>query len=344
MVRCFGDNNNKQLGIGSGSGTASPTTPNGLSSVPVRSVAGGGRHTCAAPVSGGVLCWGENNNKQSTGLPSDGVSQADPGSVAGLTGEFVQVVGGDKHSCAVGRSGEVVCWGQNDSGECGVGVTGSIQAPGQVVGLASTVTKISSSFRHTCAVLGNGSVQCWGLNSQYPLGTGDFAIRTTATTPSNLRSGVSVVDVATGNDHTCLVYQDGMVQCVGQNDSGQMGQGTTSLSQITFVTVPLSAATAVAAGDDFTCAIVNLQTGVSCWGKGTSGQLGHGQFANSPSPVAVQGLSGTIVGIAAGENFACALNSDGAVRCWGDNATKQLGSNGGSSAVAVLIGGLNLNS
>jgi alpha-tubulin suppressor-like RCC1 family protein len=277
-------------------------------------------------------------------VDGDGINTADPAAVANVTGEFVQVVGGDRHTCAVRRSGGVVCWGQNNSGECGVGSTSTIQAPTAVAGLASTVTKISASFRHTCAVLGNGSVQCWGLNSQYPLGTGDFAIRSTATTPSNLRAGVSVVDVATGSDHTCLVYQDGMVQCVGQNEVGQMGQGTTSLSQITFVTVPLSAATAIAAGDDFTCAVVNLQTGVSCWGKGTSGQLGNGQFANSASPVVVQGLSGTIVSIAAGEKSACAVSSDGAVRCWGDNTSRQLGSTAGSSAIAVLVDGLNLNS
>jgi len=344
VVRSFGDNNFKQLGIGSGPSQSTPVSPTGLASINMKAAAGGGRHACAAPVAGQVYCWGNNSNAQATGDPSTVLNQADPVAVMGVTGEYVQVVAGDSHSCAVQKSGGVICWGGNNSGECGNGSTSTKAAATTVAGLTISVTKIATFRRHTCAVLGNGSVQCWGLNSYGQLGTGDYNQRSTATTPNSLRAGVSVVDVAAGNDHNCALYQDGVVQCIGQNDTGQIGQGVNTHSYTVYTTVPLGAASAISAGNDFTCAIYNSQSGVACWGEGSAGQLGNGAFADSSSPVAVVGLSGTIVGITAGDTFACALNSAGAVYCWGSNASRQLGNNGGSSSTAVVVSGLNLNS
>jgi alpha-tubulin suppressor-like RCC1 family protein len=343
-VRCIGGNSFGQIGIGASPSTVTtPAVPTGLTGISFSSIDAGGGHTCAAGATSGYFCWGFNTTRQL----GDGttVPKSTPISVTGLSGQFVQAVTADGHSCAVQAQGSVVCWGQNSSGESGTGTTSTTVAPTSVVGLATTVTRIAASSRHTCAVLGNGSVQCWGLNSQGPLGMGgvDFTQRSQATTPNNLRANVSIIDVATGHDHTCLLYRDGIVQCVGQNDVGQMGIGSSSNREMTFVSAQVSGVSAIAAGDDFTCAIVSNGSGVSCWGKGTSGQLGNGASSNSSAPVSVTGLTGTITGITAGEKYACALIDNNTVKCWGDNANSQYGVNGSSSAVAVEIPGLQLN-
>ena len=344
LLRCFGDNSFGQLGLGeTPSNSASPVAPVGLGATSFASVGSGNGHTCAAPLSGGVVCWGSNLNTQL----GDGtvVTTKTPLVVPNLNGQFVQAAAGNRHSCAVLADGSVVCWGQNNSGESGNGIFSTTAAPGNVQGLATSVTKISTFSRHTCAVLGNGGVQCWGLNAQGQLGLGgnNFNPSSSAISPNNLRPGISIVDVAPGADHTCVLYVDGVVQCVGQNDVGQMGIGSLSNQQMVFASVPLPGVNAIAAGDDFTCAVVNNRSGVSCWGKGLNGQLGNGANSNSSSPVSVQGLSGVITDLEVGERFACAVSDDTTVRCWGDNSSRQLGSTAGSSAVAVEVAGLLLN-
>jgi alpha-tubulin suppressor-like RCC1 family protein len=345
VVRCYGDNSFLQAGVGQGvSIQPTPIIPVGLSSLNFTSIDAGARHSCASAVTGGIYCWGFNTNSQVTG--DGGVANVPlPALVVPATGSFVQVVGGDRHTCAVQPSGSVVCWGQNNSGECGNGSIGTIATPLNVQGLSTTVTKIATFSRHTCAVLGNGGVQCWGLNSQGQLGFGgsNFNIAQQATAPNGLRSNISIIDVAPGSDHTCVLYLDGVVQCVGQNDLGQVGNGTTSNQQMSWATTAVSNASAIASGEDFSCAIVNNRTAVSCWGKGISGQLGNGAFANSTSPVSVQGLTGSISTISAGRAFACAANDSGSVFCWGDNNSNQFGFTSSAQATAVEVVGLNLN-
>jgi alpha-tubulin suppressor-like RCC1 family protein len=116
--------------------------------------------------------------------------------------------------------------------------------------------------------------------------------------------------------------------CWGYNEYGQVGDGTTTQRNAPVAVSGLNNAVAIASGLLHSCALLADGT-VRCWGLNTVGQLGNDQEATappygSPTPVQVVGISNA-VGLAAGGHATCALLADGRARCWGSNATGQLG-------------------
>jgi alpha-tubulin suppressor-like RCC1 family protein len=171
-----------------------------------------------------------------------------------------------------------------------VGVAAAVSASSG--GPLNNVMAVAAGEEHTCALLSDGTVRCWGRNYYGQLGDGTTTDRSTPATVSGL-SGATAV--AAGYSHTCALLGDGTVRCWGANYSGQLGDGTTT-SRHTPVTVslPLSA-TAVAAGGNHTCALLGDGT-VRCWGSNFFGQLGDGTTDNSRTPVTVSlPLSATAV-------------------------------------------------
>jgi alpha-tubulin suppressor-like RCC1 family protein len=125
--------------------------------------------------------------------------------------------------------------------------------------------------------------------------------------------------------HTCAITSGGALQCWGQNDYGQLGDGTTThrLSPVT-VSGLSSGVVAVGVGDFHTCAVT--QGGALwCWGRNDSSQLGDGTWTGRLTPVPVSGLRGGVVGVAGGWGHTCAVTSAGAALCWGENWSGQLG-------------------
>jgi len=157
-----------------------------------------------------------------------------------------------------------------------------------------------------------------------------------ACNPGYLKSGSAcqrAVAVSAGYEHTCALTADGRVKCWGSNDSGQLGNGSTENSSGTPVDVALpGSAQGIVAGYDHSCAVVS--GAVYCWGDNTFGELGDGTTNSSPTPVAVSALTADVVGLGAGGGIrngttsfghTCALHAAGALSCWGDNASGQLG-------------------
>ncbi|HTP51456.1 MAG TPA: hypothetical protein VMK42_12215 [Anaeromyxobacteraceae bacterium] len=151
--------------------------------------------------------------------------------------------------------------------------------------------------------------------------------------PGFLRSGSScarAIAVSAGFVHTCALTADGSVKCWGANDAGQLGNGTASDSLAPVdVTLP-GRATILAAGYEHTCAVVGGV--VYCWGDNTFGEIGDGTTTTRLSPVPVTGLPPTVAlgaggGILAHTSFGhtCAVDGQGAVKCWGANGSGQLG-------------------
>lgn len=133
--------------------------------------------------------------------------------------------------------------------------------------------------------------------------------------------------VEAGENHTCAINNAGGVQCWGRNESGRLGDGTTTERSTPVAVIGLSSGVvAIAAGTTHTCALT-MTGAVYCWGSNSSGRLGDGTTTNRPTPVAVSGLNSNVVAIAAGEDHTCAVTSAGGAYCWGSNTYGQLGDN-----------------
>jgi alpha-tubulin suppressor-like RCC1 family protein len=218
--------------------------------------------------------------------------------------------------------------------------------PVDVRGLSGEVAAIAMGSGHTCVLTSSGGVKCWGDDSSGELGQGTIELadgsRMDSVIPVDvigLSSGVTAI--AAGSTHTCALTSSGGVKCWGDNGSGELGNGTTTLSNIPVDVTGLSSGVmAIAAGSNYTCALTSSGE-VKCWGQNDYGQLGDGTTTNSSIPVDVIGLTNGIVAITAGGSHGCALTSSGEVKCWGWNSNGQLGNQSDTdSSVPVKIIGL----
>jgi alpha-tubulin suppressor-like RCC1 family protein len=243
--------------------------------------------------------------------------------LTGTVGGAESIAAGGWHTCALTSGGEVRCWGNNYNGQLGDATRAERHAPVAVFGLQSTVQAITAGRVHTCALTSGGGVECWGWNEFGRLGDGTTKTRDTPVAVSGLQSGVQ--SIAAGWRHTCAVTSAGMVRCWGWNESGQLGDGTTT-ARLTPVPVSglSSGVQALTGGYRHTCALTS-GGGVECWGGNAHGQLGDGTTNDHSTPVAVTGLQSGVEAIAAGVEHTCALTSGGVVECWGRNSEGALG-------------------
>jgi alpha-tubulin suppressor-like RCC1 family protein len=199
------------------------------------------------------------------------------------------------------------------------GPAGPAGQPGGVVHAA-----IASGAQHSCALTPAGGVLCWGDNKFGQLGNGATVANSSIPVKvTGLDTGV--VSISAGSYHTCAVTSAGAVLCWGENNIGQLGNGTTTDSATPVAVPTLSAGiVAVATGYGHSCAL-NSEGGVLCWGDNTFGQLGTGNTTDSPTPAAVTGLAGGVASISAGFAHTCAVTTGGGAMCWGLNNMGQLG-------------------
>jgi len=284
-------------------------------------VALGWIHTCALTEAGGVMCWGFNaHNELGDGTRVD---RWRPVGVSGLGGGIRAIATGARHGCALTGDGRLKCWGYNYYGQLGDGTNVNRSAAVGVSGLAGGVSAVSTGAFHTCALTSGGSVECWGDNSRGQLGDGTVHERWTRAVVSGLAGGV--IAVAAGDSHSCAIVPKGGVRCWGENQYGQLGDGTT-LRRLTPVDVHGldSSVTALALGGRQSCALIAAGE-VKCWGGNIFGQLGDGTTRRRLTPVDVTGLTGGVTAIAAGDAHTCALMRTGGMKCWGYNDWAQLG-------------------
>jgi alpha-tubulin suppressor-like RCC1 family protein len=186
------------------------------------------------------------------------------------------------------------------------------------------VLQVAAGEMHSCAKKPEGTVKCWGDDSQGQTGTGGaVADAGVIVSPAAVEGVTDAVDIAAGRSHTCVARKSGKISCWGFNLDGQLGNGGTDKSSTPVDVQSIDNAFLVAAGGSFSCAVRGSGT-VACWGNNGHGQLGNGSTSPSLTPVVVQGLSG-VIAIAAGQSHACAAKSDGKVFCWGEGVNGQLG-------------------
>jgi alpha-tubulin suppressor-like RCC1 family protein len=279
-----------------------------------------------------IKCWGQNNYGQlGDGSKTNSLTLVAVKSTSyNATSNSYEVISnansiaaGLYHFCASLSDNTMKCWGYNNKGQLGT-LTASANKATAVyqISSAASVPEANGGF-HSCALLTDNSVKCWGQNQSGKLGNG-------STTDSNYPVTVSGISNATrisvGQSHTCAVLSDNTIKCWGGNGYGQLGDGTTT-NRPTPVTVSgISSATRVSGGTQHTCAVLSDNT-IKCWGYNNYGQLGDGTTTQRNTPVAVSGISNATEVISRGDHT-CALLSDKTMKCWGHNTYGVLGDGG----------------
>ena len=330
-------------------------------------IAAGQYHSCVLLEDGRVKCWGLNDLGQlgqgDTQERGRGASEMG-GALAAveLGARAVAIAAGADHTCALLEHGKVKCWGANDWGQLGLGDvihrgTGAENDPGMGdalpevdLGANHRAQAITAGITHTCALLDNGEVKCWGGNSRGQLGQGDQLPRGDGTPKDSgmgdallpVQLGESALRLTAGAHHTCAVLESGHVKCWGEGGFGQLGRGervNVGTGQADDPGMGLSlhhlslgaSAVDVTAGYNHTCALLQ-HGGVKCWGRNHWGQLGQGDTLDrdggDPPLYILEPLVFPVAAVAVTASngyHSCARFEDGTVRCWGLNKYGQLG-------------------
>ncbi len=259
----------------------------GLTSI-VR-VAAGYDHACALQSGGTVHCWGANGS----GQLGDGttLARSTPAPVSGVS-DAVEIVVGRFFSCARRAGGGVVCWGWNVGGQVGDGTFTERHLPTPVTGLVDAVSIASGpAAGHVCARRATGQVVCWGDNSFGELGAVTVpSDRSSSPVAADVGGYTDIVQVATGESHTCVVRSGGSVICWGRDSyGGELGDGLTVDRRSPGPVSSVAGVTWLVAGSDHTCGLEPAGV-VACWGWNGMGQLGDGTNTDRYMAVTVHGL------------------------------------------------------
>ena len=345
-VSCWGYNGAGRLGngqIGEEGSSAVPRQVAGVTDAVSLSV--GFAYACVIHEGGNVSCWGRNwsgqlgNGIHSNDEPDDTVNSAVPVPVKNLSGA-IEISAGYAHACALLKNGAISCWGKNENGQLGNGrfFHGRTTATRVDVVNIADADAVAAGDNHTCALREDGTVSCWGNNSYGQLGSGTPEAEPDTAEPTSVAGIAGAAAIATSENHTCAVMENGAVRCWGNNSSGQLGNGRSGINRddrsentaIPVAVIGIDDATEIATGWDHTCALVEDST-VSCWGSNSFGQLGDGTNRSNSAPVKTADISDAIA-ITAGWDHACALSRNGSVFCWGNNLDGQLGNGANSSS------------
>jgi len=385
-LKCWGENTYGQLGLrdavrrGHDIGTMAadlPTVSLGIGRT-AKSLAAGREHTCAILDNGQLKCWGDDSRRRRSDRPPIltgqlGVGNASHhGDALGHMGESLPAVqlgtgqkatlvaAGEHHNCAVLDSGAIKCWGMNGQGQLGLETfinRGSYQEgmgdalPSVDLGSGRSAKMVTAGKDHTCALLDNGHLKCWGDSERGQVGLGDK--RTRGNEPLTMGDNLPAVELGRNASamylgtccgmHTCAIMNKGKVKCWGENDQGQLGLGDKNPrgyrggqmgDALPFVDLGKGrTAKSVATGAEHTCALLDNGQ-VKCWGHNNHGQLGLGDTQNRAQavdqmgdslPAVDLGTGRTALFLAVGYYHNYALLDNGQFKSWGYNGQGQLG-------------------
>lgn len=357
-VRCWGQNFNSELGRGSSSELEFiPADVLGLPTTgAARSVTAGSNGSCAEWDDGRVFCWGANNlgefatgdisassqarlavqgrtdlrglklsMQHMCGLDTDDALQcwgrADNGQL-GTTATTdvllpqrigselsIDVAPGNQMTCSLAPGGQVRCWGSDARGSVSTGLKLQL-TPADVVGLPRQVDLSSRSIDFACGLDALGKVRCWGTLNE--------TLRTTSDLP--IAFSTTALAISAGTGHLCALLEGGVIECLGSNGSGELGDGGTvgvgSDTPLRVGGLP-EVPVAISAGAQHSCALL-ADRRVACWGEGSLRQLGVdlGSEFYSTTPQ-VQTAFSDVVEVGAGQYHTCARREDGSIWCWG---------------------------
>jgi alpha-tubulin suppressor-like RCC1 family protein len=295
-----------------------------------------------------VMSWGSgsfgqlgNNKNIDSREPTDVMTR---GVLFGKT--IANVSSGSNHTIALCSDGTLAAWGDNTWGQLGdlsapiyLAVPAAVTTAGTPIE-GKTITAVSAGGVHNLVLCSDGMLAAWGNN-----GTTNSRVPAAVTTTGTPLAGKTVIAIAAGDSHSLVLCSDGTLAAMGDNTNGQLGDNTTSSSQVpvavTTAGTPLAGktVTAIAAGGSHNLVLCSDGT-LAAWGYG--GTLGNNSTVDSLVPVAVTTagtpLAGkTVTAITAGGGFSLALCSDGTLAAWGDNTWGQLGNNSTANSLVPAV-------
>jgi alpha-tubulin suppressor-like RCC1 family protein len=294
-AKCWGWNNYYQLGDGGELGVSQPnqlTPVNVLNITTATSITAGEDFSCALLFGGTIQCWGKGEYGQLGNGTNDTVTS--PVTVSNIT-NAIDFEAYTLNACAIIDNGSVNCWGYGGYGQLGDGVvvmTNGLAYKTNTPVAVSNITNasnISMGHYHACALLDNGSVNCWGKGELGQLGNGTTST-SAVNTPVYVSDISTAISISAGYAHTCAILSGGTIKCWGGGAGGELGNGSTS-NQSTPVSVSnVDNAVAISSGRSHTCALLSDRS-IKCWGSGSAG-LGNGSNSSSSTPVFVNGFGG----------------------------------------------------
>lgn len=206
-VKCWGNNQRGQLGNGTVADAAAPVDVGGIKGA--KAIAAGGNHSCAVDADGGVLCWGT--------FVTGAEPIVNPARVPGLAGNITSLAAGANFACALFADGTVSCWWGNKSAVAGAAAPAPPFTAPEIIKLGGQAQSIAAGYAHTCALLTDGSIRCWGNNREGQLGNGQAVNSAAPVVAKNLTDATSIT---AGMAHTCAVLADKTAQCWGTDSYG----------------------------------------------------------------------------------------------------------------------------
>ncbi len=313
-VRCWGINTSHLLGNSQVPEEGSTTPVVATSLVNVEHVEAGTWNNCVVYRDGGAHCWGYDGQEDDWNI-SSGVDFHPEGVL------LADVQPSVDHTCSLSTTDGVYCWGSGEDGRLGQSTPLYDQSEPSGVRFATshtgTATAIGIGTAFGCMLMDEQTVWCWGDNSTGACGTGsglDEEVNVTQVTAID-----DAVAIAVGSWHACVLHADSTVSCWGNNETGQLGDGTRDDQPTPTTVLGLTGVTQLSAGGDVTCAVM-LDKTVQCWGKLPGVYTGEYEL----NPVPIDGLENVEV-LSCGSSHCCVVESDGSAWCWGLNGDGQLG-------------------
>lgn len=313
------------------------TTPTLLNVGRAKQVSQGESYGCIIRDGGGsIVCWGKNTSNQ-LGLADTDLDYADI-SIANVA----SIAAGQFNTCVVaGADGKVFCWGTAGSGILGSSTTSlPYDASTSIAGISdATDVKLGTTF--ACALTKAGKVYCWGS---------DGGTKYAPELVRDLAGGQAVLDqvvaLSTGIGHACALRKDDSLVCWGANDTGQLGNGsTTKIARNRYITVDVDGEpiSTFVCGGAHTCAVTTSGV-LYCWGANNQAQLGTATASYQPSAWPLKNdVLKDVVALHSGFGAAhsCASIRDGRLYCWGYNYYCNLGAgncpNGGPEVTPIEV-------
>jgi alpha-tubulin suppressor-like RCC1 family protein len=336
---CWGDNGANEIGLDTSATTLTPQPiPSAAQFVMIQE---GPLSGCGVDRSSNAWCWGGTQS----GLLGNGVTRvgwSPPVRVSGgLT--FSEVSTGYYYACGVTTSGAVYCWGANSSGEAGpTGCCNSTNATPVLVPTPVPIVHLSASNLHTCGLSSDGTAYCWGSNANGELGTTATLTQRCdslpcSPTPVPVAGGLHFRSISAAYESTCGLTTSGVGYCWGNNDFGQLGNGTqTSAATPTPIAVGNAPVAQLSAIDRLGCVVTTAPT-ILCWGYGViwfgvpnvqcpvPGNPGS-FYTCQPTPTAPSTGGMTFTAISVGDDQMCGFPSGSTLLyCWGAGFAGDLG-------------------